>query len=85
MMRGSLFIRYDECRHPRWGTHPLRINNYSKKTLPTVPRRGPDAGVLCIKLDFNCSGANSRSCTFLQSPDITIFFRATVRAGKSYG
>jgi len=35
-----------------------------------VPRRGPKAGVLRTKLDFHCSGVNSRSCPLLQSQKI---------------
>jgi hypothetical protein len=39
----------------------------SKNSLPAVPQRGPEAGVLRIKLDFHCFCMNSRSCLFLQS------------------
>ncbi len=38
-----------------------------------MPRRGPEAGVLRIKLDFHCSGVNSRSCLFLQSQKIHLY------------
>ena len=46
-----LFMWYDECRRPRRGT-PRRINTYSKNTLPSVPRRGPEEGVLRIGTIF---------------------------------
>ncbi len=46
---------------------PLRqINNYSKKPLPAVHWRGSEAEVLRLKLDFHCSGVNSRSYPFQQ-------------------
>ena len=34
------------------GAPPRRINNYSKNTLPSVPRRGPEEGVLRIGTIF---------------------------------
>jgi len=42
---------------PDWAP-PRRINNYSKNTLPSVPRRGPEEGVLPYRDDFHGSGVN---------------------------
>ena len=57
------------------GTPPRRINdgNELKLPCPAVPRRGPEAGGPRKIMDFHCSGANSRSCLFLQS---TFFLKA---------
>ena len=41
-------------------------------------RRGPEVGVLRIKLDFHCSGVNSRSCLFHQNQNVTIAITASV-------
>jgi hypothetical protein len=52
------------------GSPPRRISNKQfKKTLPAVPRRGPEAGFHPIHYDFHGSGVNPiGSCLFLQSP-----------------
>ena len=51
------------------GSPPRRISNKQfKKTLPAVPRRGPEAGFHRIHYDFHGSGVNHiDSCLFLQS------------------
>ncbi len=46
----TLSIWYDECRHPRRGAPVAdRRLKIQKNSLPAVPRRGPEAGVLRIK------------------------------------
>ena len=51
------------------GSPPRRIGtNNSKKTLPAVPLRGPEAGFHRIHYDFHGSGVNHLdSCLFFQS------------------
>ena len=51
------------------GSLPRRISNKTiKKTLPAVPRRGPEAGFHRIHYDFHGLGVNPiDSCLFLQS------------------
>jgi len=58
-----LSTRYDDCRRFE------SVTTNSKISLPAVPRRGPEAGVLRIFCDFHGSGLNQiDSCLVLQSP-----------------
>ena len=62
-----LSISHDDCRRPD-GAPPWRIGDEKLKkiSLPTVPRRGPEAVVLCREDDFHGSGVNRiDSCLFL--------------------
>jgi hypothetical protein len=58
---------YDDCRRPRGGS----VTNNSKKTLPAVHQRCPDAGFHRIHYDFHDLGANTLFMLFLQSPQFT--------------
>ena len=60
---------YDDCRRPRRVAPAAEsVTNNSKKIMPAVPRRGPEAGFHRIHYDFHGSGVNSiDSCLFLQS------------------
>jgi len=60
---------YDDRRRPTNGLpRGGSGTNNSKKILPAVPRRGPEAGLHRIHYDFHGSGVNHiDSCLFLQS------------------
>ena len=47
----TLFVWYDEYRRPRG-----RSVTKKKTPLPTVPRRGPEVGVIRIDYNFRGSG-----------------------------
>jgi hypothetical protein len=49
------------------GTPPRRIGDKNQKnSFPTVPQRGPDAGVFCIQYDFHNLDVNRiDSCLIL--------------------
>ena len=63
------------------GLPPRRISNKQfQKTLPAVPRRGPEAGFHRVYYDFHGSGVNPiDSCLFLQK---RIFLKYTNLMGK---
>jgi hypothetical protein len=54
-----LSVRYDDCRRPRRGfLYGGSLTKIKKNSLPAVPRRGPEAGVLRREDDFHGSGVN---------------------------
>jgi len=54
------------------------VTKIQKNSLPGVPRRGPEAGVLRREDDFHASGVNRiDSCLFLQSHFFSVFFTAS--------
>ena len=62
----TLSLTYEDCRRPRSGS----VSKIQNNSLPRRTSQRLWGGSLLFVEDFHCSGANSRSCLFLQSKKI---------------